>query len=283
MSLEEQESLTASLRGRRCWVVGCGFLGSCLLDACRRAGMVAIGIDRELPADICGDAAEPSVIAAARALVEPEFIFCSVATHGGDEAAYLAAYRGVTRALLALSPSAVVLFCSSSSVYGGQGGELVAEDSPCNTHSARGQVLLSVEDSVLAAGGCVARLVPLYGGGRCELLRRHMQREPELPGEDARVLNYVHRLDAARALLSLAAAGVSGVVNVCAESFTKGEVYAGLARLTGGARVGMAASGGRRGVSDQRVSSARLRSLGWCPQQRFLDWASRHFKDWDDA
>ena len=56
------------------------------------------------------------------------------------------------------------------------------------------------ERRILSFGGCVARLVPLYGPGRCELLRRHIAREPKLAGPPERVLNYVHVEDAADAI-----------------------------------------------------------------------------------
>ncbi len=287
MSLEEQGVLSAAgvlstLRGRRCWVAGCGgLLGSRLLAACRAVGMQVLGLDCEASADVCGDAASPAVLAAAcAALPEPGFIFCCAATHGGDEAAYRATYLELPRALHAACPGAKLIFCSSSSVYGGQGGEVVDETSACCAASLRARVLQQAENAVLSLGGQVARLVPLYAEGRCELLRRFVSREPEVPGADGRWLNYVHAADAARALLFLAASPAVSVVNVCGESFTKGEVYAALARLTGLPRAETTAAGGRRGVSDCRVSAALLRSLGWEAQTAFLLWSAFHRQDW---
>ncbi len=278
MSLAQQQGMS-SLRGRACWIVGCGFLGSCLLAACREAGMQALGIDPVSPADVQGNASEPAVLAAARRLLEPELIFCCAATRGGDEAAYRAAYLDLPRALQSAFPTVRFVFCSSSSVYAGQGGALVSEETACAATSARAQLLLAAEAVVLERGGCVARLVPLYGEGRCELLRRFVQREAELPGEDSRCLNYVHCRDAARALLLLAEqAEAPRVVNVCAESFTKGEAYAALSALTGLPRLGGAAPPGRRGCADQRVSAQLLRSLGWEPQQAFIAWAEQELK-----
>ncbi len=283
MSLEEPRGLS-SLRGRRCWVVGCGLLGSALLAACRARGMQALGIDREVVADIQGEAELPSVLAMARERLEPECIFCCAATHGGDEAAYRSTYLDLPRALHAACPAARLIFCSSSSVYGGHGGALMQEDSPCSATSSKACLLREAEGAVLAMGGRVARLVPLYGGGRCELLRRFVQREPELPGEGERFLNYVHREDAARALLFLLSHSLSGdcppVVNVCGEFFCKKEVYEALSVLTGLPRVEDVSAGGRRGAANQRVSAALLRSLGWEARVRFLRWAEKHWRDW---
>ncbi len=274
----------ATLAGRCCWVVGCGLLGARLLSAARAAGMRALGIDPVAPAEVQGNAAEASVLAAARAQLVPELIVCCAATHGGDEGAYRATYLDLPQALHAACPEAQLLFCSSSSVYGRQGGAGVDEASPCRAESARARLLRAAERAVLSmgSGNAVLRLVPLYGGGRCELLRRFVQREPALPGEDARWLNYIHAEDAAQALLCLAAAMAAGkaprVVNACGESFTRGEVYRRLEQLTSLPRVAVVAEGGRRGLSDCRVSSALLRSLGWQPQTVFADWAARHWR-----
>ncbi len=282
MSLGEQGSIGTPLRGSRAWVVGCGLLGRHLQACAREAGMQVLGIDCELAADVQGDASDPAVLADARARLEPEFIFCCVATHGGDEAAYRATYLGLPAALQVACPSALMLFCSSSSVYAGQGGGEVSESTACQPASVRAGLLLEAEAAVRAAGGVVARMVPLYGGGRCELLRGFVRREPELPGADERWLNYVHAEDAARAMLHLASMIACGecpkVVNVCAESFTKGAAYDALSRTVGMPRVGEVREGGRRGVSDQRVSSALLRSLGWQPQVDFFSWAAEYWQ-----
>ncbi len=279
MPVEEQGM---TLAHRRIWVVGCGFLGSCLLAQLRGAGAFCLGIDPAGGADVVGDAAHPAVQAAARCLLEPELIICCAATHGGDAASYRRTYLDLPRALVAAFPAARLLFCSSSSVYGGQGGAQVAEASPLAATVPSARRLMEAEDFVggLGAAGCVARLVPLYAEGRCELLRRHLDREPELPGEESRWLNYVHREDAARALLLLTARllGVGGAcpacVNVGADAFRKGEAYAHLAGLSGMPRVGVSRGGGPRAVLNQRVDVSLLRSLGWVPQHTFWEWVA---------
>ncbi len=277
MPVEEQG---IKLARRRLWVVGCGFFGARLLQMLRAAGADCLGIDPAAPADVAGDAATPAVQQTARRLLEPELVICCAATHGGDEAAYRRAYLDLPRALAAAFPAARLLLCTSSSVYGGQGGGRVTESAPRRPQTATSRVLAEAEDAVAGQGGCVARLVPLYAEGRCELLRRHLDREPELPGAEERWLNYVHRDDAARALILLAARLLGGeapaCVNIAAESFTKGDAYAQLAARTGLPRTGHAASGSRRAALDQRVDATLLRSLGWRPRHAFFDWAANH-------
>ncbi len=278
-------SLPPLLRGRRIWVVGCGFLGARLLAACREAGAACIGLDLgAAAADVRGDAALPTVRAEACRLLEPELIICAAATHGGDEAAYRRSYLELPRSLQQAFPAARLLFCSSSSVYGGQGGEVVTELSPCCPRTPTARVLAEAERLVPGMGAqhAVARLVPMYAGERCELLRRHLCREDELPGEDARWLNYVHREDAVSALLLLAGRLLAGqappCVNVAADSFRKGDVYEQLAALTALPRVGRVRGGGRRATLNQRVDAALLRSLGWQPQYAFGDWVANQLE-----
>ncbi len=282
MPVEEQG---VSLAGRRFWVVGCGFLGAALLAALRAAGARCLGIDPVAPADVAGDAGDEAVLGAARRRLEPEFIFCCVATHGGDEAAYRRAYLDLPRALAFRMPGARLLLCSSSSVYGGLGGGRVTEATPRCPQSATARVLAEAEDAVLGQGGCVARLVPLYAEGRCELLRRHFDREPELPGAEERWLNYVHRDDAAAALTLLAGHLLRGscppCVNICGDSFTKGDAYTRLVALTGQPRVGRAAESRRRARLDQQVDATLLRGLGWRPQFAFFDWAELFLEIFD--
>ena len=238
---------------RPAWVVGTGFLGSALL----RALPHAIGIDCAAPADVRGDAADAAVLARAAQTLAPQLVFCCTATHGGDAAAYRHAYRDVVAAL----PQGVrVVFCSSTSVEHADG--------------ERQRVLRAVEDAVLARGGVVVRLAPLYGPGRCELLRRHLAREPRLAGEPTRMLNYLHVQDAVDALLLLAARGESRCYSVSGESFTKAAAYALLERLTGIPASDADAAYSCRGGGSHAVDTAAIRALGWQPAHSFADFVT---------
>lgn len=262
---------------QRVWVVGSGLLGSATLRAARAAGMQTLSIDAAAPADVQGPAQSAETLARAREMLEPQAVICCAATHGGSVEAYRGAYSEVAERVAAELPQAKAVFCSSSAVYEGRGGSVSAEDSPTPGSTEKLRVLLRAEETVLRAGGCVARMASLYGEGRCELLRRHIAGEPQLPGESGRMLNYVHADDAARALLLLAQLGATGVFNVCAETFSKQQAYAMLEAQTGRpaashsseARVG-------RGRADHCVSSARLIALGWRPLVKFSDFAARY-------
>ncbi len=257
------------LTGQGVWIVGAGFLGRELAALCVTAGARVVTIDAVAAADVVGDAADPATLQAAYKLAEPRFIFCCMATRGGDAAAYRRCYADVVAVLLHEAPAAHVLFCSSVSVYGSALAAELTESVPAVPGSERARVLLAAEHAVLQAGGTVARLAALYGENRCELRRRHLAGEPQLPGPPERVLNYVHVQDATRALLLLAEQGDAGIYNVCGASFTKAAAYAALERASGVPICAEAAPATKRGGVCVPVSSARLRALGWQPRPFF--------------
>ncbi len=250
-------------------VVGTGFLGSCLAAALRAQGRKVVSIDPVAPADLpCPAAGLP-----------PDFsreafhlIFCCMATHGGDAAAYRTCYLNSARELILRFPKARLVFCSSLSVYRTTGGQTADEQAPTRSDSPRAALLLRAEGAVLEAGGIVARLAALYGEGRNELLRRHLAGEKRLPGPGNRILNYLHRDDAVSALLCLAERGQGGhVYNVCGESMPHAEAYRLLETCTGiPAAVGCAPQS-RRNAGNLLPDCRRLRALGWAPRHRLQD------------
>lgn len=262
---------------KNAWIIGgAGFLGSALAAQCRALGWRVLVVDPACSpgADaVQAEAGEPGGLEQAAAMLLPHVVFFCAATRGGDAAAYRRAGLLPVLRVTELVPHAHPVFCSSCAVYSGSG--LVQEQSPTPGDTERQQVLLAAEAAVLRSGGAVARLAALYGPGRCELLRRHLAGEPQLPGAPERVLNYVHVQDAARALILLA--GDAGVYNVCAESFTKAEAYALLEELTGVPRCPRVAQAGRRGVADHRVCAGHLRkALAWVPQMHFFNFVKEN-------
>lgn len=246
------------------WVIGgAGFLGSALVNRLRGAGTRVLSLDMVGQADVLGDVACEEVLRCAATRLTPTVIFCCQATHGGDAASFKHCYEDVARLLVSFFPTAHIVWCSSTSVYGKLNGVVDEEAEPLHP-SARASILLEAEQRILQQGGAVARLVPLFGSGRCELLRRHLASLPSLPGDDSRWLNYLHVDDAAEALMLLASH--SGLYTVCGENCKKGEAYALLERLTGIPRCQETSEASSRGVSHRYVPSERIRSLGWCPK-----------------
>ncbi len=248
------------LNGLRVWVLGVGYLGRILAERCREVGAQVLTIDSSPPvaADICADAADAEVLV--RVLKqegEPDYVFSCLATRGGSVEDYRRCYLGAVHALGAIGMAGHCVFCSSTSLYAGA--------------TERNAVLQEAEQVILGAGGTVARLAPIYGPGRCELLRRHLAREPRLSGPPDRVLNYLHVQDAAEALLVLAVRGGKGVYPVSGESFTKAEAYAMMERLSGIPTAAEDAPASKRGGTSSIINTVQLRALGWEPSLRFLD------------
>lgn len=230
------------------WILGTGFLGSRL----RRLLPQAIGIDSTAPAEVQGDAADPTVRAQAEQRLMPELIFCCLSTHGGTAEDYRRTYLEVVRAL---PGTARIIFCSALSAGAGS--------------SEKAAILRETEELVLSRGGVVIRMAALYGKGRCELLRRHCAGEPRLAGPDTRRLNYLHVDDAAAALLA-AAKAPSGLYAACGDSFTKAEAYALLESVTGIPASAESAPEGRRGLTDSDPSELPLVPQ-WKPLISFAD------------
>lgn len=261
----------ASTALSRIWIIGPGFLGSALAQSCRADGMDVLTIGPE-QADVTGDASEPAVLKQALAQLEPELVYCCAATHGGGVEAYRRCYPELVRSVCAVVRARLV-FCSSSSVYGGTDGSAADESSPCLASGERARVLLEAESLVQEAGGIVARLVPLYAEGRFELLRRHVAGEPRLAGGEERLLNYVHRDDAVAAL-RLMASLPGGTYNVSGDCFTLGEAYAMLESLTGIPRRAAQSAASCRGQSSRRVVADKLCANGWHPHGTVRDFVA---------
>lgn len=246
-------------RGQGVWVIGAGFLGSALAVALRSAGAAVLTIDHTALADLSADATDACALSAGIGRVVPKVAFCCLSTRGGDAAAYHRCYVQSLQALFSVAPAVCPVFCSSVSLYPDTCGEAVDECTPLQHPNARQEVLLQAEKLALMAGGCVARLAPLYGPGRCELLRRHLAGEPRLPGAPGRWLNYLHVDDAVRSLLDIAASGNGGIYNLCSESFTCTEAYALMEQLTGKATAAESAAATVRGSANRLITSCRFR------------------------
>ena len=253
----------------RVWIVGAaGFLGSALRLECAAMDLTTLALDVASPlVDVQGDAADPATLQQALRHCTPTHIFCCTATHGGDAAAYRHAYVDVVRALASAAPEARLIFCSSSSVYGRQDGGVVTEESECLAEGERAEALKEAEQVVLRAHGSVARLTTLFDETRCELIRRFSAGEPKLPGPPERILQYLHRQDAVRALLLLTELP-SGIYNVAANPIAKHEVYELLERSFSKKASRETALPGKRGCCHQYVvTSEDLQDVGWQPEK----------------
>lgn len=249
------------------WVAGSGYLGSCLHELLIAEGWDALRLDIcPERADACVDTTDCDVLRRAD-LPTPQVIFCCVSATGGNMEDYRRVYGGTVKAMTELCPKARLVFCSSASVYGVTDASLVTEETPPILRSERTRMLYEVENEVRRNGGVVARLSALYGPGRAYAVQRYLAGEDILAGDDDRRINYVHRDDAASALLHLAQYAPDGSVwNVSdGTPMQKGQLLSLLWETTGLPFPKGAHRAYREFASNQRVSADKLRSHGWLP------------------
>lgn len=271
---------------RRLLVLGCGYVGAEVCRRARAAGWRALGVvrsaasrDRLRAEGLEAEAAD--VLAGGHESVEPapDAVVYALSAGGGGDDAYRAAYAsGPARvaAWAARAGAKVLVLASSTGVYR-QEGE-VDESSPAGG-DPQSDLLVEGERAVLASAvpsRTVLRLGGLYGPGRHYLLDQLRRGERTVGGPVSTRINYLHRDDAASAVLAACQAPAGArVYNVTdGNPVTKAELAAWIcARLGGPAPVfdpsapaGPRARRTGRVTPDRRVvSEAFWRELGWKP------------------
>jgi nucleoside-diphosphate-sugar epimerase len=262
-------------------VIGCGFVGLHTARLFHEAQWEAIGVTHspesaEKLADepfsiVACDIADARSLQIHRATLAnaDAAIHCASSNRGGAEEyrrVYLEGARNISHML---QPKTVV-FTSSTSVYAQTDGLSVTEKSLAEPERETGKILRETEDLVLAQSGIVARLAGLYGPGRSVLLQKFFDGRAAIESDGSRIINQVHRDDAAGALFFLVRQNASsGIYNVCDDTpLTQLEVYRWLAQHF---HKPLPPSGPidphrKRGWTSKRVSNAKLRSLGWEPR-----------------
>ena len=271
---------------RRLLVLGCGHVGAEVCRQARAAGWQVLGIVRsESTRDhlrsegLLVEAAD--VLAGGHEALElhPDAVVYALSAGGGGDDSYRAAYaEGPARvaAWAARSGARHLVLTSSTGVYR-QSGE-VDESSIAGGDSASDRLVegeRAVLDSAVPAR-LVLRLGGLYGPGRHYLLDQLRRGERTVGGPVSGRINYLHRDDAASAVLAACAAPLGAhLYNVTdGHPVTKAELAEWIcARLGGPAPVfdtsapaGPRAQRTGRLTPDRRViSEAIRRGLGWKP------------------
>lgn len=265
---------------RRVLVAGCGYLGQATADLFWSAGWQVEGWTRSTesakaifnkPYPIRAVDIDSADSVAGSTLDFDVVIHCA-STRGGDVDLYRRVYLNGARNLLERFAGSTMVFVGSTSVYAQTGGEPVTEASSADPSHERGRILRAAEGLVLDRGGIVARLAGIYGPGRSYLLQRFLSGEAIIDSQNDRVVNQVHRDDAAAALFLLVnqAQAVTGqIFNVVDDQpILQSECYRWLAATLNRSvpPIGQSASENKRGRSNKQVGNAKLRGLGWTPR-----------------
>lgn len=232
------------------------------------------GHDQSYACDL-GDA--ESVRKLAALISAPDaIVHCASSGKGGAPAYQHVYYQGVVN-LQQVFPNSLLLFTSSSSVYGQTDGSVVTEMSAAEPDRETGKILRATEEQTLSQGGIVCRLSGIYGPARSVILRKFLQGEAVIEEDGRRYLNQIHRNDAARAILHLLEIALAGnsTLPICGEIFNTSDslplsqlaTYQGLADYF---QRPLPPSGPRdldrkRGWTHKQVSNEKLRATGWEP------------------
>ena len=204
-------------------------------------------------------------------------IYCA-SSRGGDANDYRRVYLEGARNLLDIFAETPLLFTSSTSVYAQRDGSWVTESDPAEPLHESGQILREAEELILDRGGSAARLAGIYGPGRSFLLQQLLAGKAVIDLERDRLVNQIHRDDAAAALFLIAQRSGAGIYNVVDDQpMLLSECYkwlAGELHLSA-PPIGAAPKSRKRGDSNKRVSNKKLRSLGWRPKYRTFQEAMR--------
>jgi len=259
-------------------IIGCGYIGLPLALHLQREGHeISAWVHSEVSAAslaqhsfrhlITGSVADNDVWAA---LVEAYDLVIHCASSGrGGEAAYEQVFLKGALMMNAYQRDARKLFVSSTSVYRQDEGEIVTEESPAEPDTATGRILRVAEKVVLWAGATVVRSSGIYGPDRGVLLEKLRCNEAVIEGDGRRWMNQIHQRDLVAALAHLIDAGARGEIYNATDDtpVTYLDYYAW---CSGFLHKPMPPYGPvnllrKRGLTNKRVSNAKLRATGWQP------------------
>ena len=219
-------------------VVGCGYVGEKVADLLHEQGLAVTGVTHspESAARLCAEkpwravacdiSLERSVQRLARTVGADQVkwvVHCASSNRGGAEVYQQVYEQGMDHLMLHFS-RARPLFTSSTSVYPQTDGSTVTETCPAEPDKETGRILRRTEQNVLRLKGTVARLAGIYGPGRSFLLRHLLEGKSSIEGNEGqgRIINQIHRLDAASAVVHLIQNNLTGIYNA---AITVGRIF----------------------------------------------------------
>jgi nucleoside-diphosphate-sugar epimerase len=268
-------------------IVGCGYIGVAIgADLVRRGHvvwglrrtdrantqLVAAGI-RPLIADVLNPGSLPSLNDGY------DWVVHCVSASGGDPTDYEKTYVEGTRHLiswLSQKPPTRLVYTSSTGVYGNQDGGWVDETSPPNPITETGRILIKAEALLLEAAkvkglpAVILRVAGIYGPERSYWLEQVLAGTAGIDGAGERILNMVHQLDVAGAILAaLERAETGEIYNVVDDEPVKQGIFLKwlaqyLGRPVPELQTVPPLSSRKRGLTSKCVSNRKLRErLGY--------------------
>jgi len=271
-------------RRLRVLIIGCGYAGLPLGVELVRRGHEVHGLRRHAPealrsagiTPLQADVTRPETLA--RLPGHFDWVVNCAASGGGGAEEYRQLYLEGNRNLLAWlaeAPPKKFVYTSSTSVYGQNDGSVVTEESVVCPEAPTARVLAETEELLLAAArnlfpALILRVAGIYGPGRGHAFKQFLRGEARLEGDGSRFMNMIHRDDLIGVIIRGLEMGRPGqIYNVADnEPVTQATFYSWLAaELKRPPPLQVTAneeSWRKRGVTNKRVSNAKLRSeLGY--------------------
>lgn len=267
----------------RVLIVGCGYVGLPLGAELVRRGHEVFGLRRSVLAEAKLQAAGITPLHAD--ITQPEtlarlprgfdwVVNCS-ASGGGSADDYRKVYLEGNRNLLAWlagSPLKKFVYTSSTSVYAQNDGSAVTETSPTEPEADPAKVLVETEKLLLSAvaerkfPAVILRVAGIYGPARGHAFKQFLRGEARIEGDGARWLNMIHRDDLIGVIIAALKHGAPGEIYNAADNAPPSQLeflkwLAAELKQPLPPRVAADAETGRkRGVTNKRVSNAKLRA-----------------------
>jgi nucleoside-diphosphate-sugar epimerase len=263
---------------RKTLVIGCGYIGLPLARRLQEQGHeITAWVHSAASAEgltvcrfhrvVVGSVADPLLWNSLHG--EFDLVIHAASSGRGGAESYREVFLEGIRRINARQSRARRLMVSSTSVYGQVGGEEVTEESPAEPATETGRVLREAEEAALGCGVIVIRSAGIYGPGRSVLFEKFRRGAAVIEGDGLRWINQVHQRDLVAALEHLVQAGEPGQTYNAADDtpVVLRDYYAWCAEYLGRPLPpgGPVDTQRKRGLTNKRVSNARLRRTGWQP------------------
>ncbi|MDR3457314.1 MAG: SDR family oxidoreductase [Verrucomicrobiae bacterium] len=266
----------------RVLIVGCGYVGLPLGIELVRQGHTVSGLRRSLAAEkelqrvgiqpLHADITLPETLAALPR--EFDWVVNCTASGGGDADNYRKIYlegNHNLHAWLAPSPPKKFVYTSSTSVYAQNDGSLVTEASPAEPEAPTAKILVETEKFLLAQArnqfpALILRVAGIYGPARGHAFKQYLRGEARIEDGGARWLNMIHRDDVIGAIIAALERGTPGEIYNAVDNEPVSQLHffewlaAQLQKPLPPRAPGDTETWRKRGVTNKRVSNARLRA-----------------------
>jgi len=262
----------------RTLIIGCGYVGLPLAISLQRKGHEVTGWVHSVESAaslaaysfrriIMGSVADSNVWTS---LGEDYDLVIHCASSGrGGESSYEEVFLKGMLMLKTHQARARRLFVSSTSVYRQLEGEVVTENSPAEPDTATGRILRVAEKVALDSGATVVRSSGIYGPDRAVLFEKLRRGEAVIEGDGLRWMNQIHQRDLVSALERLAKADAQSEIYNATDNtpVTQLEYYTWCSEFLGQSLPphGPVNLQRKRGLTNKRVSNAKLHATGWAP------------------